>query len=292
MIKTKIFAALLLSALGLHAKGRPPVGTPCVYKTVEGRELKLWVVTPPNRDPAAKYPAIVFFHGGSWTKGGPEAFNDQAEYLASRGMVCVLPQYRLLTDETTPPIACIEDAQSAMRWVRSKAADLGVDPGRIAAAGGSAGGYLAAFLGLMKGFDDPQDDSTVSTKPQALVLFNPVIDNGPEGWGRGRIGNRYLEFSPAHNVKPGAPPAVIFLGTKDQVIPVKTVENFQRQMEAAGNRCDVFLYEGEKHSFFNLRRKDGAPGKFYDTLIETDRFLASLGWIQGEPTLQVPEAGK
>lgn len=267
----------------------PPVGEPHVYKKADGRDLRLWMVEP-KVAAASKRPAIVFFHGGGWTQGGPGAFNGQAEYLASRGMVGVLVEYRLLPDKSSPPTVCIQDAQSAMRWVRAHAAEFGVDPERIAAAGGSAGGHLAAFLALMRGFDDPRDDVAVSPKPQAMVLFNPVLDNGPHGWGYKRVGERFREYSPFHHVAAGAPPAVVFLGTEDHLVPVKTVKDFQAAMRRAGARCDAHFYGGEGHGFFNLKRKGGLPGKYYATLIETDRFLASLGWLQGEPTLVIPES--
>jgi acetyl esterase/lipase len=169
-----------------------------------------------------------------------------------------------------------------MRWVRSHAKELGIDPGRIAAGGGSAGGHLAAFVGMVQGMDDPADDRSVSPKANALALFNPVFDNGPGGWGTARVGDRFPEFSPAHNITPDDPPAIVFLGTQDRLIPVKTVEGFRDSMKKAGVRCESFFYEGQPHGFFNkvpLRTK---------TLIETDRFFASLGWLSGPPTLAEP----
>jgi acetyl esterase/lipase len=172
-----------------------PVGEPLVYKTVDQRPLRLFVVKPSDWKPADARPAIVFFHGGGWRGGAPGQFNRQAEYLASRGMVCLLAEYRLLRDDPGPPLRCIRDAKSAMRWVRSHASELGIDPERIAAGGGSAGGHLAAFVGMVEGLDDPQDDLQVSPRADALVLFNPVFDNGPQdGYGHGRVGERYKEW--------------------------------------------------------------------------------------------------
>src|SRR5688572_5980712 len=179
-----------------------PLGTPHVYKIVGERALKLHVVEPAERQPTRRRPAIVFFHGGGWRAGRPVQFNEHARYLATRGMVCVQVEYRLLAGKASePPLVCVQDAKSAMRWVRAHAAELGIDPERIAAAGGSAGGHLAAFVGMVDGLDAPSDDLAISPKANALVLFNPVFDNGPEnGYGRERVGARYREFSPAHNV--------------------------------------------------------------------------------------------
>lgn len=259
-----------------------------VYKRVGDRELKLYVTRPAGAQAGEKRPGIVFFHGGGWTGGAPTQFEEHSRYFASRGVVCVQVQYRLLEAKSaTPPDACIHDARSALRWVRVHAAELGLDPARIAAAGGSAGGHLAAHAGLVDGVDDPADDPKVPAKPAALLLFNPVLDNGPGGWGTARVGARFPELSPAHNVTRDDPPAIVFLGTKDNLIPVATLERFRDAMRAAGVRCDLHLYEGEGHGFFNHRGSGG--GKAYAlTVREADRFLASLGWLRGEPTLPAP----
>ncbi len=264
-----------------------PVGQSQVYKKVGDRELRLFVVNPEDWQPADQRPALVLFHGGGWTGGSPVQFNDQAAYLARRGMVCIQVEYRLVKDIPGPPIHCVQDAKSAMRSVRSHAAELGIDPQRIGAGGGSAGGHLAAFVGMVQGLDDPQDDLQVSPKANALVLFNPVFDNGPDGgWGQQRVGARYQEFSPAHNISADDPPAIVFLGRNDTLNGVAVVERFQANMTAVRVRCETRYYEGQAHGFFN---KD--PWKTL-TLAEADKFLASLGWLKGEPTLQVPELPK
>lgn len=262
-----------------------PVGTAHVYKRVGSRDLKLHVVSPPNASPADRRPALVFFHGGGWTGGAPTQFNTQSTYLASRGLVCVQVEYRLLDkSDKAPPLVCIQDAKSAMRWVRAHAAELGIDPARIGAGGGSAGGHLAAFVGLVEGQDDPADDLKVSPRAAALVLFNPVFDNGAEGgWGQARVGARVKEFSPAHNISADDPPAIVFLGRDDKLIPVATVERFQAAMKSAGVRCDAFFYADQGHGFFNQD-----PFKTR-TLIAADKFLASLGWLKSSPTLAEPD---
>ena len=265
---------------------RPTIGERFVYKKVGDREMKLFVMKPADWKASDRRPSLVLFHGGGWVGGGPTQFNDQAAYLASRGMVCVQVEYRLLDKSgKEPPVDCVRDAKSAMRWVRSHTEEFGIDPKRIGAGGGSAGGHLAAFVGLVEGQDDPQDDPEVSAKADALVLFNPVFDNGPEGgWGQARVGDRVQEFSPAHNIGAGDPPTIIFLGTRDNLIPVATVERFQAKMKAAGVRCEAVYYDGQSHGFFN-----DEPWKSR-TLIEADKFLASLGWLEGPPTLKEPPA--
>lgn len=260
-----------------------------IYKKAADRELKLTIVNPPDWKGSDQRPAMVFFHGGGWTSGGPTQFTQHGDYLATRGMVCIQVEYRLIKKgDKGPPVECVADAKSAMRWVRSHAAKLGIDPNRIGAGGGSAGGHLAAFVSMVEGLDDPQDDLKVSPKANALALFNPVFDNGPDqGWGHSRVGERFKEFSPAHNITPDDPPAIIFLGTQDKLIPVAVVERFKANMEKAGVRCEAKFYEGQGHGFFNPG-KGGKVEFYHDTLLATDRFLASLGWLEGEPTLVQP----
>lgn len=284
-MRTKIILALLtlgLSIVGGRAQEKVSETSARVYKKVGARELKLFITNPPDWKANDKRPAIVFFHGGGWVGGVTRQFDEQCRYLSGRGFVCVQVEYRLLDKNgKEPPLVCVQDAKSAMRWVRVHADELGIDAQRIAAGGGSAGGHLAAFVGMVEGLDDPQDDLKISPKANALLLFNPVFDNGSEGgWGQARVGKRFKEFSPAHNISKDDPPAIVFLGTQDHLIPVSTAERFKNNMEKAGMRCDVHFYEGVGHGFFNKQPYLNA------TLIESDKFLASLGWLQGAPTLK------
>jgi acetyl esterase len=264
--------------LALLAATLPAADLVC-YKTVAGRALNLRVEKPEGWTAKDRRPAVVFFFGGGWVGGTPEQFQKQSAYLASRGLVGFRVEYRTIPKgDKGPPVVCCEDAKSAIRFVRDHASEWGVDPGRIAAAGGSAGGHLAAFTALVPGLDDKADDLSLSCRPDALVLFNPVFNNGPGEWGYERTGSRYQEFSPAHHIKAGAPPTIVFLGDNDKLIPVRVVEDFRRGMEKVGARCDTHIFPGMGHGFFNK------PPAFDETLILTDRFLASLGWLKGEPT--------
>ncbi len=244
-----------------------------VYKKVGDRELKLFITNPSDWMTNDKRPALVFFHGGGWKGGAAQQFTPQSHYFAARGLVCIQVQYRTLGASPTPPLVCVQDAKSALRYVRAHAAELGIDPNRIAAGGGSAGGHLAAFTSMVEGLDDPADDLTISPRAQALLLFNPVFDNGPGGFGYERIGARYREFSPAHNISADAPPTIVFLGTADNLIPVETAQKFKADMEKVGNRCDLHLYEGAIHGFFNN------PPYLEQTIAQCDKFLVSLGWL-------------
>ena len=263
------------------AKSAPDEREAHVYKTVGKRGLKLFVVKPDSWKATDARPALVFFHGGSWIVGKPIQFNEHSAYFATRGLVCIQVEYRLLRNPKDTPLVCIQDAKSAMRWVRSHAVELGVDPNRIGAAGGSAGGHLAAFASMVEGLDDPGDDLLVSPRGNAQILFNPAYDNGPTGFAHSRVGERFREFSPVHNVSKDDPPSIVFLGTNDNLIPVATAQKFKADMEKVGVRSELVLYEGAPHGFFNK------PPYLGQTIREADKFLESLGWLKGPPTFKV-----
>ncbi|MBI1337298.1 MAG: alpha/beta hydrolase fold domain-containing protein [Phycisphaera sp.] len=255
------------------------------YKTVGDVELKLWFFEPKEHKAHDKTPAIVFFFGGGWKGGTPTQFEPHARYLASRGMVTIVADYRVESRNKTTPIECVKDGCSAVRYLRSHADELGIDPDRIAAGGGSAGGHVAAATATVTAFNEETDDTTVSCVPDALVLFNPVFDNGPGGYGHERVKDYWQKFSPIDNIREGLPPSITFLGTKDGLIPVATVERWKTEAEKVGSRAEVHFYEGGVHGFFNKSRSEA----FYkDTLDKTDRFLTSLGYLEGEPTVSEP----
>ena len=119
-------------------------------------------------------------------------------------------------------------------------------------------------------------------KPNALVLFNPVFDNGPEGWGHAKVKGYWKTISPMHNLDKSTPRTIIFLGTKDKLIPVATAEKYKASMAKARVRCDLHLYKDRGHGFFNYR---GDMKDYNLTVTEADKFLASLGYLKGPPTL-------
>ncbi|MGB5822206.1 MAG: alpha/beta hydrolase [Saonia sp.] len=240
-----------------------------VYKRLDTTKLYLEVYRPKDFDQAKSYPAMVFFFGGGWIGGTRKQFEPHAKYFAQREIICFLADYRIEKKHKATPFESLEDAKSAIRFIRKNAYELAVDTNKIIAAGGSAGGQLAAACAMIEKHNDPSDDLSISCIPNALVLFNPVIDNGPGGYGYRRIGEKYKDFSPLHNIKKGNPPTILFQGTKDHLIPVETVEYFKTVMLRVGNSCSLLLYEGQGHGFFNYRHTE-----FYKkTVMATDRFL-------------------
>jgi len=263
-----------------------------LYRRASDTDLHLYVFKPEGWDPADQRPAVVFFFGGGWKGGTPTHFEPQARYLATRGMVTAVAEYRVKSRNQTEPKACVEDGRAAVRWLRTHAAEWGIDPNRIAAGGGSPGGHVAAATGMLDGLDAEGEDLKIPCKPSALILFNPVYDNGPEqGYGYDRVKDYWKEFSPAHNITADDPPAIVFLGSNDKLIPVAVAERFRAKMKAVGLRSDLHVYEGGGHGFFNpaKSRPDSSAG----TLKKTDEFLQSLDWIEGDADLvQIERAMK
>jgi len=245
-----------------------------VYKRVDGIELKLHIFKPEGHRAGERRAAIVFFFGGGWKSGSPSQFYPQCEHLAQRGMVAISAEYRVEKRNKTSPRECVKDGKSAVRWIRQHASELGIDPERIAAGGGSAGGHVAAATGTVKGFEEDGEDLGISSRPNALVLFNPVYDNGPGGYGHSRVKEYWREFSPLHNIDKTTPPTIVFLGTNDKLIPVETARKYKRIMEKNGRRCELHLYDGEPHGFFNHGKKC-----YQKTVTAMDAFLESLGYL-------------
>jgi len=249
-----------------------------VYKEASGDKLWIYRFDPPTKTPPAK-PAVVFFFGGAWNGGTVTQFEQHARYLASRGIVSFVADYRVKTRQNTQPDACVADGKSAIRWVRQNAGRLGIDPSRIAAGGGSAGGHVAAATGICDGLDAPAEkDSPISSKSNALLLFNPVYDNGPQGYGHSRAKKWFPAISPAHNISKGDPPTIVFLGASDALIPVSTAEKFDADLKALGIQSELWIYDGQPHGFFNEQKNQKA---FLDTVRKMDSFLQSIDWLKG-----------
>ena len=264
-----------------------------VYKTIGDIKLHLHIFRPADKKSNA--PAIVFFFGGGWNHGAPGQFEQQCRYLASRGMVAMTAEYRIRNMHGTRAKACVEDGKSAVRWIRSNAKKLGVNPNQIAAAGGSAGGHVAACTGVIKRFEAKGEDLKISSVPNAMVLYNPacVLASIPGVKNHlreeaiagmtARMGVAPEQLSPWHNVAKGQPPTLVLHGEADSTVPFWTSKVFVEKMNKVGNQTELAAYPGQKHGFFNYGR--GNDKMFIATMQRTDEFLIKLGWLKGKPTI-------
>ncbi|SMP53040.1 Acetyl esterase/lipase [Neorhodopirellula lusitana] len=276
-----VFASLLIPTLAT-ADNLSPDET-MTYKSIDGVELKLHCFQPDGHQASDHSPAIVFFFGGGWNGGSPKQFYQQARTLADRGMVAFSADYRVKSRNKTTPFECVKDGKSAIRWVRQHASELGIDPDRIVAAGGSAGGHVAACTGVIQGHDEPGEDLSVSSVPNAMVLFNPVLDTTPKGYGHARFAkDQKTEISPCHHVRAGIVPTYLAHGTADTTVPFENAERFTRLMREAGNRCELSSFEDQKHGFFNspnFRTKSKDDSIFQKVQETSLQFLESLGYL-------------
>jgi len=243
-----------------------------VYKTIGTTKLEMHLFVPGKNISRS---AIVFFFGGGWTGGTPSQFYPQCKYFASNGILAISAEYRIMGKHNTTPFESIKDAKSAIRWIRAHASELVISPDKIVASGGSAGGHIAACTALIQGMDEEGEDLKVSSVPNSLVLFNPVIDTTDKGYGSDKLKGKETEISPVHHVVKGLPPTLIFHGTADNTVPFENVERFKRLMDEAGNTCELMPFEGKCHGFFNHRRAGNAD--FEKTMEMACGFLVRTG---------------
>jgi acetyl esterase/lipase len=258
-----------------------------VYKKTKQADLELVVHYPPGWKETDKRPAIVFFFGGGWTGGKLEQFEPQASHLASRGMVAARADYRVKSRHGVTPKECVEDAKSAVHWLRANAAKFGVDPNRIVAAGGSAGGHLAACTAFTSSLESENEDATISSKPNALVLFNPVLRFTGIPELMGRIGDDEAlgkAISPTLHLTKDSPPTLIFFGTVDRLAAMG--DEFMKKSKELGHRAELFTAEGQPHGFFNR-----SPWQ-EKTTQRMDEFLVSIGYLEGKVAKPWPTGTK
>lgn len=279
-MKSIVFLVVCLLTAPLFARSSYPPTFKDVrvetYRKIDSTELKLWIFG--ESDPKSPKPAIVFFFGGGWHGGSPDQFENQARHFANRGMIAITADYRVQSRHGVQVVECVKDAKAAIDWVRENAQRLGIDPNKIAASGGSAGGHLAAATGTISGFGSDE-------RPNAMILFSPACTLAPiAGWQTSgvrpgklsakRFGVEAQVISPAHHIGPHTPPTLILHGKEDTTVPYDSVVAFESAMKKAERPCKLVGYDGAGHTFF--RRSE----YYAKCLAEADSFLVDLGWIK------------
>ncbi len=233
-----------------------------------GRSLSLYL--PPEPAPSSGHPAILLFHGGGWHSGSPAGYHRLCAEFAGRGLACLSAGYRLMPHEALDPAEAVEDAGLAWRFVQARAAELGLDPSRIAAGGGSSGGHLAliATLDALEAGQPP---------PRALLLYNPVVNLANRPQGRALPRERWQAISPRQRLRPGLPPMLIIQGGADRDVTPETVSDFCSAVRALGGDCRLRLYPGQPHGFFNWGY---SRLNYYRTLWDALAFLHRQGLVE------------
>ena len=249
-------------------------------------ELSLHMFVPSDHEATDQSPAIVFFFGGGWNSGTTKQFYEQARFFADHGFVAFSAEYRVKSRNNATPFDCVEDGKSAIRWVRSHAKELGINPDQIVAAGGSAGGHVAACTGIIQGNENKDEDLSISSVPNAMLLFNPVLDTTKDGYGAKRFTTeRQTEISPNHHIRAGIAPTILFHGTADKTVPFENAKTFSKLMKEAGNTCVLKSFEGKGHGFFNgkfFRPKVKDTSGYQSSVQDSLEFLTKLGFAKSK----------
>lgn len=271
-----MISILLFGALCVFGAGQPD--TQWAYKTVNGKELKMDVFLPDGYDAGTQFPVFVVFHGGSWREGDPSMHYPDCEYWRGRGMIAVSVDYRLKDrDNVEVPLECVKDAKSAIRFLRVNAKELKAAPEKIVAAGGSAGGQMAAAVAMIPDASDDCFDLVISCVPNAVILYNPYFKCS-------------ADLSPPNFMKAGLPPFITFLGDEDPAIKVEDLNAFHEALKAAGNGSEYYVGKGGNHGFCNGRNRWNPF--FYWSLELEDAFLVKHGMLTGESKVLRPDGVK
>ena len=241
-----------------------------VYKKINDTvDMHLNIYYPEKHKKQDPTPVIIYFFGGAFLHGSPAQYEQHCQYFASRGIVAISADYRVISRNKGNALNCIYDAKSAIRYVREHAEDLNIDPNKIVVGGGSAGGFLALQLAMNDSkWQDPSDNTATSCVPNAMVLLNPVVNSMEHDF-------RIVKFKDNEADSNSLSHASEF------------VAQYCADYEKAGNTITLNTYEKMKHGFTAPKFQNG---KYYrESLRKTDEFLISLGYLTGAPNVPEPD---
>lgn len=218
--------------------------------------------------PGAELPGLVMIHGGAWVEGSKADWKDAAPLFAKK-MVCFAVNYRLVKGKENLYPAQLDDVQLAVRWIRSHAKEYGLDPNRLGAIGGSAGGHLASMLGTTDTRDNSEPGLTAFSSRVNCVVnmagpsdFTPILPpmqadmkelaipvkvalgGGPE-----EVRWKYLAASPIVYVDKKTAPHLLLHGEADTLVPPSQARKMQARLEREGIRSTLVVYEKQGHGF-------------------------------------------
>lgn len=220
------------------------------------------------------HPLIVFIHGGGHVVGDKSSFGLQLilPFVSRAGYSVASINYRLAPAHRHP--AQVEDARTAVRWLRANAARFRIDPDRVAVSGASAGGHIATFLAFTPCAGDPAGDAVArqSCRPVTVVNFfgttdlrarrDPFID---ALLGRRAAPEAKAAASPITLVTPDDPPTLSLHGTADRLVPYRQSVALHETLSAAGVANRLITVEGGGHGGNWLWHRDAS--RWQDDLI-------------------------
>ena len=232
------------------------------FSNPAGQPLQLDIAVP--KDGPGPFPAVLCIHGGGFRAGTRDGYDGLCVQLAQRGYVAATVTYRLSPAAQFP--AAVQDCKTAVRWLRANAAKYRLDPARIGATGGSAGGHLALFLGVTAGVPEFEGtgNPTQSSAVACVVSFSGPTDF-TKSYGKsvdaaevlplffgGDLTTKLREHihgSPLNWITPRAAPTLCIHGTADPYVAYEQAQWIVERMKASAVPADLLTLEGAGHGF-------------------------------------------
>lgn len=269
-------AAIAAAGVDVFAQGRggqasaAPVPVPpgvtierdVVYGKGGDTDLRLDIYRP--RPGSEKRAVTLHAHGGGFTGGSKATLAERILPFAAHGYVAIASQYRLLGQAPWP--AMLEDVKAAIRWVRTNATTLNVDPARIVLVGYSAGGYLALTAAGTQNkaeMEGAGGNAGAGTGVEACVAFYPVLEGPPPS------------VSPTTYIGAGYPPTVVFHGVADTTVPVESSQRLFQRMRDNKVPSELHTFEGAEHVFDRDPSLAAMCGSLADLFITRQRATKS-----------------
>ncbi len=273
MLRLFVPALLLLAVPGRLSAGfcaDIAISQNLTYATVDGVSLQLDLAQPAEGE--GPFPTLVFIHGGGWSGGNRHSYRASIEGAARRGYVAATISYRLTQPDANsvpkvPFPAQIHDCKAAVRWLRAHAKDYRIDPERMAAIGGSAGGHLSLLVGLTDKNDrlegdlgNPDQSSRVQavvniygpTELKSLYETTPVVQGLLKALCNGtpeQVADTYRQASPVTFITADDPLILTLHGDADEIVPVQQARLLDDQLKAAKLNHELIVLAGQGHGF-------------------------------------------
>ena len=245
-------------------QGRVSIKEGIVIGEGGGRSLEADIFLPPLEEKSR--PAVLFIHGGGWIEGDRSQLRGYGILLARLGFVCMCNSYRLSNESIWP--AQIQDVNCAIRYLRTNATDLGLDPDRIGVSGNSAGGHLslmAAATNYDQIFEGEGGSNEVSSEIKAvcaiyppttirqLEMLNPLENAFLMLMGKEAKKEDFDKASPLNYVTEDYPPCMLIHGSTDSVVRLKDSTKFYEKLIEFNRPASLHIFSEEEHAF------DGEP---------------------------------
>ena len=243
----------------IRAQEKAVVENDIEYANPDNQHLKINMARPAQGN--GPFPCILYIHGGGFAGGSRKDYDGMLRPSAERGYVAATVEYRLTPQYPFP--AAIHDVKAAVRWLRSHAAQYHIDPDRIGATGHSAGGHLAAFLGVtgdVGAFEGVEGNAEQFSRIQCVVDYSGPIDyahpygnkmDAPQFLGGDLQTARaaHILASPFYWITPHAAPTLCIHGTKDELVAYEQSTSFVDKLKAAGVDAELLTLEEEGHGY-------------------------------------------